>query len=181
MTAKKKILWITIPLLAVLAAVAGYFCFRGPSGPPLPPEEQVKHDFQKAFDPTESTLARLDSLRGSFKSIRGLPAERRQMLIIEATAEAIDRILLDFAALPSDQKPERARLIREDAERTCRYFRKMPVEKQRKAVALLMNSEAGRAKFNQAINTTTNVLSPQDRELLGPTLKIWKDMLENTK
>lgn len=44
-----------------------------------------------------------------------------------------------------------------------------------------MNTEEGRAKFNQAVNTTTNILSPGDRELLGPTIKIWKNMLENTR
>ena len=59
--------------------------------------------------------------------------------------------------------------------------RKLPQEKQRKAVAVLMNTEEGRAKFNQAVNTTTNILSPGDRELLGPTIKIWKNMLENTR
>ena len=69
-------------------------------------------------------------------------------------------------------------LLREDAEKTLAYFRRLPREQQRKALALLMSSEGGRASFDRAINTATNRLSPQDREQLGPTFKIWKEMLE---
>ena len=41
-----------------------------------------------------------------------------------------------------------------------------------------MSSEGGRASFDRAVNTATNHLSPQDREQLGPTFKILKEMLE---
>ena len=150
MTTRKKTVLIILPSAAVLLAIAAYFCFRAPAEPPLPPEQQIRHDFRKAFDPEES-------------------------------AGAMDSTLQDFAQLPQDQKQERAELLRKDAERTLAYFRKLPQEKQRKAVAVLMNTEEGRAKFNQAVNTTTNILSPGDRELLGPTIKIWKNMLENTR
>lgn len=57
----------------------------------------------------------------------------------------------------------------------------MPREKQEKALALLMSDEGGRAAFDNAVNTATNVLSPQDRELLGPTFKTWKKMLEKPR
>lgn len=181
MTAGKKTTLIIVPSAVLLLAIAAYFCFRSPAEPPLPPEQQIKHDFRKAFDPEESTLDRLYSLRRSFKEVRGLPADRRHRIMAEALAEAMDSTLQDFARLPQDQKQERAEQLREDAERTLAYFRKLPKDKQRKAVAALMNTEEGRAKFNQAVNTTTNILSPGDRELLGPTIKIWKNMLENTR
>ena len=181
MTTRKKTVLIILPSAAVLLAIAAYFCFRAPAEPPLPPEQQIRHDFRKAFDPEESTLDRLYSLRRSFKEVRGLPADRRHRIMVEALAGAMDSTLQDFAQLTQDQKQERAELLRKDAERTLAYFRKLPQEKQRKAVAVLMNTEEGRAKFNQAVNTTTNILSPGDRELLGPTIKIWKNMLENTR
>ena len=156
MTARKKTVLIILPSAAVLLAIAAYFCFRAPAEPPLPPEQQIRHDFRKAFDPEESTLDRLYSLRRSFKEVRGLPADRRHRIMVEALAGAMDSTLQDFAQLPQDQKQERAELLRKDAERTLAYFRKLPQEKQRKAVAVLMNTEEGRAKFNQAVNTTTN-------------------------
>ena len=174
------VLW---PGLVLAAAVPTGWAFwaLAEQPAPLPPEQQIRHDFRKAFDPEESTLDRLYSLRRSFKEVRGLPADRRHRIMVEALAGAMDSTLQDFAQLPQDQKQERAELLRKDAERTLAYFRKLPQEKQRKAVAVLMNTEEGRAKFNQAVNTTTNILSPGDRELLGPTIKIWKNMLENTR
>ena len=62
--------------------------------------------------------------------------------------------------------------------------RLLPPDAARKAgksLALLMSDEGGRAAFDNAVNTATNVLSPQDRELLGPTFKTWKKMLEKPR
>lgn len=70
MTTRKKTVLIILPSAAVLLAIAAYFCFRAPAEPPLPPEQQIRHDFRKAFDPEESTLDRLYSLRRSFKEVR---------------------------------------------------------------------------------------------------------------
>lgn len=67
--------------------------------------------------------------------------------MVEALAGAMDSTLQDFAQLPQDQKQERAELLRKDAERTLAYFRKLPQEKQRKAVAVLMNTEEGQRKI----------------------------------
>ena len=181
-TKKKKLLLILLPPALLCCAAGGYFLFR-PSPPeaPLSPEDQVRRDFRQAFDPTEPTLWRLNSLRKSFSTVRGLPKDRRHTLMVEALAGAMDGTLRDFAALPADQKAERARLLQQDAERTFAYFRTLPREKQRRAVGILMNTPEGRAQFNQAVNTATNVLSPADRELLGPTIKTWKTMLESVR
>lgn len=97
MTTRKKTVLIILPSAAVLLAIAAYFCFRAPAEPPLPPEQQIRHDFRKAFDPEESTLDRLYSLRRSFKEVRGLPADRRHRIMVEALAGAMDSTLQDFA------------------------------------------------------------------------------------
>ena len=178
---QKKIILLVFPVVLILVS-AGLFLFPGNSiEAPLPPEQRIKHDFQTAFDPTEPTLQRLYSLRQSFGSIRALPTDQRHKIMVEALAGAMNSTLADFAQLPPEQKPERAKLLKEDAERTFAYFRKLPKEKQRRAVGILMNTPEGRAQFNQAVNTTVNVLSPEDRALLGPTIKTWKNLLESIR
>lgn len=183
MKSGRKKLWISVAVLfLLLLAAAGAIVLdcaaEAAAEAKLPPEERIKRNFDNAFDPTQSTLGRLDQLRRSFRSAQEVPAERRNAVIIDAIAGSIDRMLQDFSALPPEEKPDRARLLREDAEKTLAYFRRLPREQQRKALALLMSSEGGRASFDRAINTVTNRLSPQDREQLGPTFKIWKEMLE---
>lgn len=179
MKSGRKKLWISVAVLfLLLLAAAGAIVLYCAAEAKLPPEERIKRNFDNAFDPTQSTLGRLDQLRRSFRSAQEVPAERRNAVIIDAIAGSIDRMLQDFSALPPEEKPDRARLLREDAEKTLAYFRRLPREQQRKALALLMSSEGGRASFDRAINTATNRLSPQDREQLGPTFKIWKEMLE---
>lgn len=177
-----KKLWIAaavlLLLLAAVGAVVRYCAAEAAAEAKLSPEERVKRNFETAFDPTESTLARLEQLRRSFRNAQQVPPERRNAVIIDAIAGSIDRTLREFAALPPEEKPERARLLHEDAEKTLAYFRRLPREKQQKALSLLMSSEGGRASFDRAVNTATNRLSPQDREQLGPTFKIWKEMLE---
>ena len=184
MKSGRKKLWISVAvlfllLLAAAGAIVLYCAAEAAAEAKLPPEERIKRNFDNAFDPTQSTLGRLDQLRRSFRSAQEVPAERRNAVIIDAIAGSIDRMLQEFAALPPEEKPDRARLLREDAEKTLAYFRRLPREQQRKALALLMSSEGGRASFDRAINTATNRLSPQDREQLGPTFKIWKEMLED--
>lgn len=182
----KKKIWIAagsaaLLFLLIAGAAIRHFAAEAAEEAALPPEQRIKRNFDKAFDPDQSTLARLDNLRRSFNSARQIPADKRHAVMVEAMAGAVNRTLQEFAALPPEQKQERARLLREDAEKTLAYFRRMPREKQEKALALLMNDEGGRAAFDNAVNTAANVLSPQDRELLGPTFKTWKKMLEKPR
>lgn len=148
MKSGRKKLWIFaavlfLLVLATLGAVVWYCTAEAAAEAKLPPEERIKRNFDNAFDPTQSTLGRLDQLRRSFRNAQQVPAERRNAVIIDAIAGSIDRLLQDFAALPPEEKPERARLLREDAEKTLAYFRRLPREQQQKALALLMSSEGG--------------------------------------
>ncbi|MCI5779246.1 MAG: hypothetical protein MR051_05470 [Lentisphaeria bacterium] len=180
---RKKVTWIVLAGVLVLLAAIGVFCWvltRDPE-PDLPPEQKIRRNFQRAFDPEESTLERLASLRRSFHSAQNIPPEKRNSVIIEALAESVNRTFTEFAQLPPDRKEEQAERMREDAERTLQYFRSFPREKQKMALAILADTPGGRAQIDQAIDTTTNKFSPEDRRLLGPTIKIWKSMLENRK
>ena len=164
-------------LLLVCAGVVWRRYFADPE-PGLPPEQQIRRNFRQTFDPEESTLDRLASLRRSFRAVRSIPAKRRHEAIVEAMAESIDLTLQDFARLPADRKAARAELLRQDAERTRKYFRSRSKAMQKKALALLTGTPGGRAQFNNVIDTAATGLSPEDRRLLGPTMKIWKSMLE---
>ena len=58
---KKKWSWLTASAAAVLIlAVTGIICWKFTADPDagLPPEEKIRRNFQKAFDPKQSTLAR---------------------------------------------------------------------------------------------------------------------------
>ena len=181
---RKKIVRIVWAGMLVLLAVIGGCCWwilnRDPE-PDLPPEQKIKRNFQRAFNPEETTLERLASLRRSFRSAQDIPPEKRNPVIIEALAESVNRTFSDFAKLPPDRKEEQAARMREDAERTLKYFRGVPRETQKKALAILAGTPGGRAQIDRAIDTTTNEFSPEDRRLLGPTIKIWKTMLEDRK
>ncbi len=144
----------------------------------LPPEQRVVRNFDRAFDPEQSTIARLNSLRRTLDGVRDLPREKRQAVIIEAMSGAVNRTLTEFAGLPPERKPERARQLQQDAERTIDFFRRLPPEKRQRAIELLRSEESGRRNFDRAVDTILNTLSPTDREMLGPTLQIWKDMVE---
>ena len=178
---KKRFLIFMLPLFLLGAAAAGYRYFLPEPEPELPPKQQIRRDFRKAFNPEESTLERLASLRRSFKSAGNIPPEKRHPVIIEALAESVNRTFDEFARLKPDRKAERAERMREDAERTLKYFRRFPREKRKKALSLLANTPGGRAQLNRAIDTTAQGLSPEDRKMLGPAVKIWKTMLEDIR
>ena len=174
---RKVLLW---PLAGVLTAgilIGAYCFFTAEPEPELSPEQRIRRDFQQAFDPEESTLSRLKSLRRSFKTARDIPERRRHEVIVESLAGSVTRAIEDFSKLPPEAKAARAKLLEEDAERTRKYFRKFPKSKQRAALALLSRTPGGRAQFNRAVDTVSG-LSPSDRRMLGPTVKIWKSMLE---
>ena len=180
----RKWIWLTASATAVLllgAAVLVYYRLTADPNAGLPPEEKIRRDFQKAFDPKQSTLDRLTTLRRSFKAARDIPPEKRHPIIVEALAESVNRTFTEFAKLPPEQKARRAEEMRLDAERTEKYFRRFSKKTQRKALSLLANTPGGRAQLNRAIDTTSNVLSPEDRKLLGPAVKIWKSMLEEVR
>ena len=179
---KKQFIQGSVVLFFLLsAAVAGYCRFRRSAEPELPPEQKIRQNFRKAFNPEESTLERLASLRRSFKAARSIPPEKRHPIIVEALAESVNRTFSDFAGLDPARKSDRAEKMRKDAERTLKYFRSFSEEQQRKALSLLAGTPGGRAQLNMAIDTTTSGLSPEDRRLLGPAIKIWKTMLEDVR
>lgn len=180
---RKKVL-ISAGILFLLLLIAGavwFYGFRADQESDLPPEQRIRQNFRKAFNPEESTLERLASLRRSFKAARNIPPEKRHPVIVEALAESVNRTFSDFAGLKPEQKPERAEMLREDALRTLKYFRSFSREQQKKALSLLANTPGGRAQLHRAIDMTANELSPEDRKLLGPTIKIWKTMLEDVR
>ena len=180
----KKWIWLTASAGAVLllgTAAILYYRFTADPDAGLPPEEKIRRNFQKAFKTEDSTLDRLAALRRSFKAAGNIPPEKRHPIIVEALAESVNRTFSDFAKLKPEQKARRAEDMRLDAERTRKYFRSFSKKTQKKALDLLANTPGGRAQLNRAIDTTANVLSPEDRKLLGPTVKIWKSMLEDIK
>ncbi len=181
----KKWIWLTasaaaVVLLAGTTAVL-YYRFTADPDAGLPPEEKIRRDFRNAFDPEESTIKRLTALRRSFKAAGNIPPEKRHPIIVEALAESVNRTFSDFAKLKPEQKVRRAEQMRLDAERTRKYFRSFSRKTQKKALNLLANTPGGRTQLNRAIDTTANVLSPEDRQLLGPAVKIWKSILEDVK
>lgn len=167
--------------IVILSAAVGLCCLllsRGPEPEP-PPEQKIRRDFRAAFDPQESTLARLAYLRLRFEGERNISREERHRLIVEELAGSVNRSFADFTRLPPDRKPEQAKRMREDAERTAKYFRSFPPEKRREALSLLADTPGGRAQVDRAIDITTNELSPEDRMMLGPAIETWKKMLED--
>lgn len=179
--ARKKILLRScFGLVSVIALVGAYCYFFVEPEPELPPEQRIRRDFQKAFDPEESTLSRLRSLRRSFKTSKNIPANRRHEVIVESLAGAVVRTIDDFSRLPPGAKAARAKLLEEDAERTRKYFLKFPKAKQRQALSLLTGTPGGKAQFNRAVDTVSG-LSPADRQMLGPAVRIWKSILEEGK
>ena len=102
MKSGRKKLWISVAvlfllLLAAAGAIVLYCAAEAAAEAKLPPEERIKRNFDNAFDPTQSTLGRLDQLRRSFRSAQKVPAERRNAVIIDAIAGSIDRMLQDFS------------------------------------------------------------------------------------
>ena len=175
-------LYIGIPLVLLIGTgLFLYLRFGADPDAGLSPEQKIHRDFRRAFDPKQSTLQRLSSLQKSFNTMRNIPPERRHPVMVEALAESVNRSILDFTRLKPEEKPERAELLRKDAERTLKFFRRFPKEKQRKALAILSNTPGGRAQLNRAIDMSTNDFTPEDRKLLGPTIKIWKTMLEDVR
>ena len=163
--------------LLICVFIGAYWYFNFEPEPELTPEQRIHRDFQKAFDPKESTLSRLASLRRSFRAARDIPKRRRHEVMVESLAGAVIRTIDDFSKLPPEAKAARAKLLEEDAERTRQYFLRFPKSKQREAVNLLSSTPGGRAQISRAIDTVSG-LSPADRQLLGPTIRIWKSMLE---
>lgn len=179
---KKKILVASsfIALLILSAAVITIYHFAkiNAQEAALPPEDRIKRNFSKSFNPEESTLTRIENIRRLFSNTQQIPKEKRQAVMVEALTDTINQTLQNFAALPPELKEDRAKLMMKDAEQTYAYFRRIPREKQEKAISILMNDKDSRAAFDNAINTAANVLSPKDRELLNPTFKTWKKILE---
>ena len=113
----KKKIWIVagsaaLLLLLIAGATIRYFAAEAAEEAALPPEQRIKRNFDKAFDPDQSMLARLDNLRRSFSSAQQIPADKSHAAMVDAMAGAVNRTLQEFAALPPEQKQERARLLR---------------------------------------------------------------------
>ena len=177
----KLIVSAVVLLLLAVVGTAVYRVFFYDPEPDLPPEQKIRRNFRKAFNPEESTLERFESLRRTIRASRSIPAETRNQVIVETLAESVNRTFADFTKLPSAQKAERAQLLLEDAERTQRFFRGLPRDRQKKALAILADTPGGRAQVDRALNITTREMSPEDLRMLGPTIKIWKNMLEDRK
>ena len=150
----------------------------GDAGPALPPDEQFIRDTVHSFDPTQSTLQRLGSVRSALQNLDKLPQVRREEVIIEAMAAGVNRNLELFRALPADQKDARAKLLYQDALQTRSYFRRLPSGDRRRARELLSSQASGRAQLERAAHTVLNVMTPEERAMLNPVFVVWKSMLE---
>ena len=79
MKSGRKKLWISVAvlfllLLAAAGAIVLYCAAEAAAEAKLPPEERIKRNFDNAFDPTQSTLGRLDQLRRLRRArLRGTP------------------------------------------------------------------------------------------------------------
>ena len=54
----------------------------------------------------------------------------------------------------------------------------LPEKKRREALSRISSTPGGRAQLSRAADVLTKELSPEDREMLGPAVKIWKNILE---
>ena len=180
-TGRKTKRWIWILLLSILtvAAACGIWLLSREPEPELPPEQKIKRHFSKALNPDESLLSRLNAIRKSMKSAGNIPPEKRHPAIIEALAETITLSMDDFTKLKPEQKQARAARLLADTEKTRKFYYNFSKEKRRKALSLLHNTPGGRAQINRAIDISANKFSPEDRQLLGPIVKIWKSMLDD--
>ena len=151
----------------------------GDAAPGLPPDEQFIRDTVQSFDPTQSTLQRLGSVRNALQNLDRLPQVRREEVIIEAMAAGVNRNLELFRALPADQKDARAKLLYQDALQTRSYFRRLPSGDRRRARELLSSQASGRAQLERAAHTVLNVMTPEERAMLNPVFVVWKSMLED--
>ncbi len=162
----------------MVVVVAWYLHAQAVAEAKLPPEERIRRNFEKAFDPSQSTLSRISNLQRSFKNAKEVPTARRREVIVGAIADSMNRTILDFSTLPQEKKADRAKELQEDAEKTLNYFHKLPLDKQEQAISLLVDTPTGRSAMDSTALTLANTLSPQDREMLAPTINTWKKMLE---
>ena len=144
----------------------------------LPPDERFIRETVVSFDPSQSTLQRLESVRTALTTLRELPQSRREEVIIEAMATGINRNLENFRALPDAEKPARAKLLHEDALQTRKFFRNLSPEDRRRARELLGGEAGSRAQVDRAVNMVLNEMTSEERKMLNPVFVVWKSMLE---
>ena len=172
---------IAVVVAAVALTAILVFALRGnadPAAQELPPDERFIRETVVSFDPNQSTLQRLESVRTALTTLKELPQTRREEVIIEAMATGINRNLENFRALPDAEKPARAKLLYEDALQTRKFFRNLPPEDRRRARELLGGEAKSRAQLDRAVNTVINVMTPEERTMLNPVFVVWKSMLE---
>ena len=176
--------WLIAGIAAVVAVIAATILCRLVWGSEdddlrsLPPEERLIRSTVRAFDPEQTTLQRLQSVRRALQTIEDLPRARREGVIIEAMTAGVNGNLEAFRALPEAEKPARAERLYQDALRTRSYFRNLPAAKRKRAKDLLYSDTGAKAEVDRAMNTILNTLTPKEREMLNPVFTVWKNMLE---
>ena len=168
-------------VVAVISAAVGLFFFlkpRKPAPPPPPPEEIIRRKFRSSFNPEESTLARMSSLSRELAADKRISRDTRRQALVESLAESVNESFSDFAKLPQEQKAARAKLLCEDAARTKLFYRMRAREKRREAIDRIANTPGGRAQLARAADIIANELSPPDREMLGPAIRTWEEILK---
>ena len=175
----RLILFLIVPA----ALVAGAFLLfpllkpEKPAPPPTP-EETIRRKIRSSFDPEEYTVTRFSRMRTELAADKRISREVRHQVLVESLAESVNGSFSDFAKLPPEKKAARAKLLCEDAARTKLFCRMTTERKRREALDRIANTPGGRAQLERAADIIANELSPQDREMLGPAIRTWKEILE---
>ena len=144
----------------------------------LSPDEQFVRDTVRSFDPTQSTLQRLAVVRRAAKNLGRIPRARRQELMIKAMAAGANGSIDAFRALPESEKPERARLLYQDALRTRDFYRSMSAKDRRRAREILYGNPKAQQEVARMVRTVINKLTPDENRMLSPVFQTWQSMLK---
>lgn len=171
---------LLILVAAFVLAAVGLFFFLKPraEAPPPPPEEIIRRKFRSSFNPEESTLARLSRMRQELAADKRISSDTRHQVLVESLAESVNDSFSDFAKLPEEQKTARAKLLCEDAVRAKAFYRVLAKDKRREATDRIANTPGGRAQLARTADIIAHELSPRDREMLGPAIRTWQEMLK---
>lgn len=176
----RVILSLIVPAALVAGAVLLFPLLKPekPAPPPPTPEETIRRKIRSSFDPEEYTVTRFSRMRTELAADKRISREVRHQVLVESLAESVNQSFSDFAKLPPEKKAARAKLLCEDAARTKLFCRMTTERKRREALDRIANTPGGRAQLERAADIIANELSPQDREMLGPAIRTWKEILE---
>ena len=160
--------WVATPSKGDILA-AGY------TGTPEQ-DQAVRQRLAGSFAVDKGMIGRLAAWNELRPTLAKMSAQKRQTILVNSVLEFTEKTLQELGTLPSEKKKERIELICRDAENTYAFYRKMPINKQRK-IKEIMQTPEGQGMVKRVNTALMTMLSPEDRTAIGPAVQTWHKML----